>query len=95
MADTGKLKPPNAGKGRPKGSVNKSTKLAKEAIAAAAEKLGGTDRLVAWAKEDEKNEHSFWTTIYPKLLPLQVAGDSDNPIAIEIRRRIFDERDTG
>ncbi len=77
--------------GRQKGTPNKSTAIAKEAIAAAADKLGGTDRLVAWAREDEKNEHSFWTTIYPKLLPVQVAGDSDNPIAIEIRRRIFDD----
>lgn len=67
----------NAGKGRPKGSVNKTTMIAKDAIAAAAEGLGGTDRLIEWAKEDEKNEHSFWTTIYPKLLPLQVSGNMD------------------
>lgn len=67
----------NAGKGRPKGAKNKTTTIAKDAIALAAEKLGGVDRLVAWAKEDEKNEHSFWSTIYPKLLPLQVNADVD------------------
>lgn len=65
-------KPPNAGKGRPKGAKNKVTKAAKDAIADAAEGLGGTQRLIAWAKEDPKNEHTFWGTIYPKLLPLQV-----------------------
>lgn len=27
-----------------------------------------------WVKEDEANEKAFWTTIYPKLLPLQVAN---------------------
>lgn len=75
VADTGKRKPPAAGKGRPKGALNKTTMIAKDAIAAAAEGLGGTERLIAWAKSDEKNEHSFWTTIYPKLLPLQVNGD--------------------
>ena len=74
MADT---KPPAAGRGRPKGALNKTTLIAKEAIALAAESLGGTDRLVAWAKEDEKNEAAFWTTIYPKLLPLQVNGPGE------------------
>lgn len=65
----------NAGRGRPKGSQNKTTKAAKEAIAEAAEQLGGTNRIVAWAKEDAKNEHAFWSSIYPRLLPLQVHGD--------------------
>ena len=78
----------NAGKGRPKGALNKSTLIAKHAIATAAEKLGGTDRLVEWAKEDDKNESAFWTTIYPKLLPLQVAGDPDAPIVHKIVREI-------
>jgi hypothetical protein len=64
--------------GRVKGSLNKTTKTAKEAIALAAEGLGGADRLVAWAKEDPVNERAFWATIYPKLLPLQVAGAGEN-----------------
>jgi hypothetical protein len=64
----------NAGKGRAKGSKNKMTILAREAIATAAEGLGGTARLIAWAKEDPQNERVFWGTIYPKLLPLQVEG---------------------
>jgi hypothetical protein len=65
------------GPGRPKGSQNKTTKAAKDAIAEAAEKLGGTNRLVAWAKEDALNERAFWANIYPKLLPLQVNGGGD------------------
>ena len=68
-------KPPAAGRGRPKGSPNKTTQIAKDAIALAAEGLGGTERLINWAKEDPKNEHAFWATIYPKLLPLQVNAD--------------------
>ncbi len=64
----------NAGKGRPKGAKNKITVVAKDAIAAAADRLGGIDRIVAWAQEDAKNESVFWSTIYPKLIPVQVNG---------------------
>jgi len=35
------------GAGRPKGSLNKTTATAKSMIEAVAEKLGGTDRMVA------------------------------------------------
>lgn len=73
-----KDKPPRAGRGRPKGAVNKTTRIAKDAIAYAADALGGGERLVNWAKEDPKNEAAFWTTIYPKLLPLQVNGPGEN-----------------
>lgn len=76
------------GRGRPKGSVNKVTAAAKDAIAQAAEDLGGHKRIVAWAKEDAKNEAAFWSTIYPKLIPVQVGGDPDNPLIHEIRRSI-------
>lgn len=66
------------GPGRPPGSRNKTTVAAKEAISLAAEKLGGVNRLVAWAKEAPENERAFWATIYPKLMPLQVAGDGED-----------------
>jgi len=72
------------GPGRPKGSVNKTTVAAKEAIAIAASKLGGADRLVAWAQEDPQNERVFWGTIYPKLLPLQVSGEGGGPVALSM-----------
>lgn len=77
------------GAGRPKGSPNKLAKAAKDAIAEAAEKLGGVDRLVQWAQEAPENERAFWATIYPKLIPVTLAGDKDNPLRIEeIRRTI-------
>lgn len=72
------------GAGRPKGSPNKVTKAAKDAIAEAAEKLGGVNRLVTWAQEDAKNEHAFWATIYPKLLPLQVTGEGGGAVGVVI-----------
>lgn len=77
-----KKKPRKAGQGRPKGALNKTTRSVKEAIEYAAQGLGGADRLIAWAKEDAANERAFWSSIYPKLLPLTVAGDVNNPLHI-------------
>jgi hypothetical protein len=73
---------PGPGPGRPKGSPNKTTSLAKSVISGAADELGGMERLVKWAKENPKNEFSFWTTIYPKVLPLQVNADIEANIAV-------------
>ncbi len=70
------------GHGRPKGVPNKTTKLAKAVIAEAADRLGGPDRLVEWAKENAGNERVFWGTIYPKLLPLQVNAEIEGNIAV-------------
>ena len=70
--------------GRTKGTPNKIGKAAKDAIAEAAEKLGGVNRLVSWAKEDTQNEKAFWSQIYPKLLPLQLTGDKDNPVRFNV-----------
>lgn len=81
------------GGGRPKGSVNKTTMQAKQAIALAAEGLGGTDRLIAWAQEDPKNESVFWSSIYTKLVPLDVNGTHNVNIVdrAELLRRASDE----
>ena len=64
-----------AGRGRPKGSRNKTTLAAKEAIALAAEGLGGVQAIIAWVRKNDQNERIFWSAIYPKLLPLKVAGE--------------------
>lgn len=74
------------GPGRPPGSRNKTTVIAKEAIALVADKLGGVDRMVAWAKEAPDNEKAFWTQVYPKLLPLQVGGEDGGGIQIVINK---------
>ena len=70
--------------GRQKGTTNKVTSLAKDAIAAAADRLGGVDRLVEWVRKDPSNERVFWSQIYIKLLPLQVAGDPNQPLEYKI-----------
>jgi hypothetical protein len=71
------------GPGRPKGSPNKVAKEAKEAIAEAAEGLGGSNRLVAWAQESPENEKAFWATIYPKLVGVSVSGSISAALVIK------------
>jgi hypothetical protein len=68
--------------GRRKGVPNKLTTGAKEVIAQVAENIGGVARMTKWVRESRENERAFWTSIYTKLLPLQVAGDKDNPLEL-------------
>lgn len=83
----------NAGKGRPKGTPNKTTKQVKEMILAALDMAGGIDYLV---RQSEENPTAFMTLV-GKVLPLQLSGDEENPVAIRmIERRIVrsDHSDT-
>lgn len=79
--------------GKPKGAISKTSRSAKEAIALAAEGLGGADRLIAWAQEDPANERAFWASIYPKLIPVQLQGDADNPLMVQVVKRVIVRRD--
>jgi hypothetical protein len=66
--------------GRKRGVPNKLTTGAKEVIAQVAENIGGVARMTKWVRESKENERVFWTSIYIKLLPVQQAGDRDNPV---------------
>ena len=66
---------------------------AKEMIAQVALGLGGCDRMLTWVQEEPSNERAFWTTIYPKLLPLQLAGDAENPIALSLQVGFVERQD--
>lgn len=68
---------PKKGPGRPKGSANKITKNIKQAIEEAFNNAGGVEYLEKLAKDDPRT----FVPLLAKLLPLQVAGDADNPIA--------------
>ena len=59
----------NAGRGRPKGAQNKTTKAAREAILLAVDMMGGAEKLKKWVEAEADNERLFWTIIFPKLLP--------------------------
>ena len=68
--------------GRLKGTPNKMTGAVREAIEKAFDGMGGVDALTAWAKE---HPTEFYSRIWPKLLPLQIAGDADKPAAFTIQ----------
>jgi hypothetical protein len=64
--------------GRQKGTPNKTTVKVKEAFEAAFQELGGVEALVTWGKA----ERSEFYKLYAKLLPVQITGDKENPVAV-------------
>lgn len=70
----------NAGKGRPKGSVNKTTKAIKEMVMLALDEAGGVDYLV---QQSEENPTAFLTLV-GKVLPLQVDATHDGKVVAEV-----------
>jgi hypothetical protein len=65
--------PPNAGKGRPKGAVNKATKELKEMILGALDESGGIEYL---KKQADANPTAFLSLV-GKVLPMTVQGPGD------------------
>lgn len=82
MANTAvKRLPPNAGKGRPKGSPNKTTASIKAAITEAFEQLGGVPALVKWGKANPGEFYKLWG----RLAPQEVVGNPDQPLEVRVR----------
>jgi hypothetical protein len=74
-------KPPAAGMGRKKGVPNKTTALLKDAILRAAEGAGGEEGLVGYLQDQAKKNPGPFMSLLGKVLPTQIAGDPDNPVA--------------
>lgn len=72
----------NAGKGRPKGALNKTTASVKAALMEAFEKRGGVDALVAWAHEDPKEFYKIWG----RLAPTEIQADVQGGLVIRVVR---------
>jgi len=81
----------NAGKGRPKGSVNKTTALLKDAILLAAQKAGGDgeDGLVNYLQLQAQTNPGPFMSLLGKVLPMTVAGDAENPVFIAKIERVI------
>lgn len=62
------------GPGRPKGSVNKTTALLKDAILQAAEEAGDKEGMVGYLKTQAKNNPGPFMSLLGKVLPMQVEG---------------------
>lgn len=87
VAATPKIRPNmgNAGKGRPKGAVNKTTALLKDAILIAAQKAGGgdADGLVNYLEVQARENPGPFMSLLGKVLPMTVSGDNNaDPINI-------------
>jgi len=65
--------------GRKKGTPNKTTALLRDAILQAATDAGDGDLVKYLQTQAEKNPTAFLGQL-GKVLPLQVAGDGDNPL---------------
>ena len=65
--------------GRKKGTPNKITALLRDAILQAATDAGNGDLVKYLQTQAEKNPTAF-LALLGKVLPLQVAGDADNPL---------------
>ena len=84
----------NRGMGRPKGSVNKTTKTLKEALLASFETLGGEEWLVSLAESDPKAYASLLGRLVPSEIGVEVsAGDASVlPDGLLITPRSFSTR---
>jgi hypothetical protein len=69
--------------GRPKGSLNKTTAMLKEAILEAAAKAGGKEGLVGYLEQQAIENPGPFLTLLGKVLPLTLQGDPNNPIKVE------------
>jgi len=69
---------PNAG--RKLGVPNKSTAQVKAALEEAFTQLGGVPALIRFGEENPREFYGMWS----KLLPTQVQGDPENPVALTI-----------
>lgn len=70
----------NAGKGRPKGAVNKTTASVKAALTEAFDKRGGVKALLAWAKDEPSEFYKLWG----KLAPTEVTATVEGGLTIRV-----------
>ncbi|MBB4103564.1 hypothetical protein [Allorhizobium borbori] len=74
----------NMGKGRPKGSRNRTTAILKDAILKAAENAGKGD-MVAYLTQQAINNPGPFMSLLGKVLPMQIAGDPNAPLNVITR----------
>lgn len=81
----GKGKP---GPGRPKGSVNKTTALLKDAILQAAQNAGGDEGMVGYLTQQAQENPGPFLSLLGKVLPMQLEGTGEGgafPVALTVK----------
>ena len=91
VVDTGKRKPPNAGKGRPKGSLNRLTRNAKEAFEYAFTAVGDADGLAKWAAD---NLGDFYK-LYARMIPVDTRHSAADGNALNFTLYVPPKDNTG
>lgn len=78
--------PPNAGLGRPKGALNKTTALLKDAILQAADQAGGELGLVGYLQGQALENPGPFMGLLGKVLPMQLTGEGSGGITLQLVR---------
>lgn len=88
MADkeTPKIGKGLAGPGRPKGRLNKTTALLKDAILQAAEQAGGEDGMIGYLQTQARENPGPFIALLGKVLPMQVTGGDGGPLQVSVIR---------
>lgn len=77
--------------GRQKGSVNKTTRILREAIILAAEQLGrdgkGKEGLVGYLKKLGDKHPELFKDLLARVLPMQITGPQEGPIQVTFTRQ--------
>jgi hypothetical protein len=94
LAPVAKRKPPAAGMGRRKGSVNKTTAVLKDAILEAAKAVGhdgkGKGGLVGYLKRVAATDTKAFSALLGKVLPMQITGDAGGALQFVISEKEAD-----
>jgi hypothetical protein len=70
------------GSGRKKGKPNTITALLKDAVILAATNAGGAEGIVGYLQRQAIGNPGPFMALLGKVLPLQIAGDPNNPIPV-------------
>jgi hypothetical protein len=92
VPDSKRRMPPAAGMGRPKGALNKTTALLKDAILKAAERAGnkvGDDGMVSYLEVQATENPGPFMSLLGKVLPMQITGEGGGSVQVELVKRVI------
>lgn len=82
VSNSATRRPPNAGKGRPKGAKNKATASIKAAFLEAFEKRGGVSALMRWADENETEFYKQCGRLIPTEVNAKLSDPNGDPLKV-------------